>query len=96
MYSAVSYLNYQGSKFYNRFDANCYISITKKLDNHDISRERGDYYQVLNSIKQKTLVIGIDSDGLYPVSEQEEMARHIPNARLAILHSSNYSFTYYR
>ena len=38
VYSAQSYLRYQGDKFTNRFDANCYISITRKLDTHDISR----------------------------------------------------------
>ena len=86
-YSAISYLDYQGLKFVKRFDANCYLSIIKKLDNHDISRGRGDYYQVLQNIKQKTLIVGIDSDGLYPVCEQEELARYIPNSRLVILHS---------
>lgn len=90
-FSAISYMNYQGSKFIKRFDANCYISITKKLDNHDISRGRGDYLQVLKEIKQNTLVIGIDSDGLYPTSEQEELAKYIPNSRLEILHSSKFS-----
>lgn len=86
----MSYLNYQGSKFNKRFDANCYIAITRKLDSHDISHKRGDYYQVLKNIKQKTLVIGIDSDGLYPVHEQEELARYIPNSTLIILNSSNF------
>ena len=44
VYRAQSYLRYQGDKFTNRFDANCYISITRKLDSHDISR----YYILLN------------------------------------------------
>ncbi|KAG9541833.1 homoserine O-acetyltransferase, partial [Aureobasidium melanogenum] len=39
-FSAQSYLRYQGEKFIKRFDANCYIAITRKLDTHDVSRGR--------------------------------------------------------
>ena len=59
VYSAQAYLRYQGDKFINRFDANCYISITRKMDLHDISRNRGEYIQVLHSIKQPCLIIGL-------------------------------------
>ena len=37
VFSAQSYLRYQGDKFTGRFDANCYIHITRKLDTHDLS-----------------------------------------------------------
>ncbi|KAK4689285.1 homoserine O-acetyltransferase/O-succinyltransferase, partial [Tremellales sp. Uapishka_1] len=37
IFSAQSYLRYQGDKFTSRFDANCYIHITRKLDTHDLS-----------------------------------------------------------
>lgn len=70
IYSAQCYLRYQGDKFTNRFDANCYIAITRKLDTHDISRGRGEYESVLKSIQQPTCVIGIDSDGLFTLDEQ--------------------------
>ncbi len=33
-------------------------------------------------IEQPTLVLGIESDGLFTFAEQEELAEHIPNARL--------------
>jgi homoserine O-acetyltransferase len=59
LFSAQCYLRYQGDKFIGRFDANCYISITRKLDTHDISRGRGDLAEVLKSIQQACLVIGI-------------------------------------
>ncbi|KAG6816570.1 hypothetical protein H0H87_004930 [Tephrocybe sp. NHM501043] len=40
IFSAQSYLRYQGQKFISRFDANCFIHITHKMDTHDISRGR--------------------------------------------------------
>ena len=39
-FSAQSYLRYQGEKFVRRFDGNCYIAITRKLDTHDVARGR--------------------------------------------------------
>ncbi|KAI8900963.1 homoserine O-acetyltransferase [Globomyces pollinis-pini] len=87
VYSAQSYLRYQGDKFINRFDANCYIAITRKLDTHDISRDRGDYKTVLASIQQPTLVIGIATDGLFTAEEQLELGAGIPNAQVVIIES---------
>ncbi|KAH3674751.1 hypothetical protein WICPIJ_009483 [Wickerhamomyces pijperi] len=82
-FSAQSYLRYQGEKFINRFDANCYIAISRKLDTHDISRDReGDVEDVLESINQQALIIGISSDGLFTYSEQEFLAHYLPNAAL--------------
>lgn len=40
IFSAQSYLRYQGDKFVNRFDANCYIHLTRKMDSHDVARAR--------------------------------------------------------
>ncbi|KAL0073669.1 homoserine O-acetyltransferase [Phycomyces blakesleeanus] len=87
VFSAQSYLRYQGDKFINRFDANCYIALTRKMDSHDVSRGRGDYESVLESMKQPTLVIGIESDGLFTISEQYELADCIPKAEMIVIQS---------
>lgn len=82
-FSAQSYLRYQGEKFIDRFDANCYISISRKLDTHDITRGRqGDLQSVLGSLIQPALVIGISSDGLFTYSEQETIAEFMPHSKL--------------
>ncbi|AEO70756.1 ac278881-6d74-44e8-9e48-306101fd9a9c [Thermothielavioides terrestris] len=82
-FSAQSYLRYQGEKFVKRFDSNCYIAMTRKLDTHDVSRGRaGTVAEALAMIEQPTLVLGIESDGLFTFAEQEELAAHIRNARL--------------
>lgn len=86
-FSAESYLRYQGNKLVERFDANCYVSITKQMDTHDVARGRGEYAEVLGQLEQPALVIGVDSDVLYPLEEQEELAALLPNAELAVLQS---------
>lgn len=40
MYAVQSYLHYHGRKFVGRFDPNCYIHLTHKLDAHDAARDR--------------------------------------------------------
>ncbi|KAH6578542.1 hypothetical protein BASA50_003252 [Batrachochytrium salamandrivorans] len=87
VYSTQSYLRYQGDKFVARFDANCYITITRKLDNHDIAFGRGDYSSALASITQKGLVIGIESDVLFTVEDQRALAYGMPNAEVVIVPS---------
>ncbi|KAJ1919925.1 homoserine O- acetyltransferase [Mycoemilia scoparia] len=87
IFSAQSYLRYQGDKFTKRFDANCYISLTKKMDTHDLGRDRGDYVQTLKKIEQPALVVGIESDGLFTINEQYELAEHIPNAQMVEIES---------
>ena len=84
-FSMESYLHHQGKKLVERFDANCYLRLTQSMDTHDVSRGRGDYHEVLSGIEQPALVIGIDSDLLYPLAEQRELAEHIPGAELVVL-----------
>jgi homoserine O-acetyltransferase len=82
-----SYLHYQGQKLVDRFDAATYVAITQAMDSHDIGRNRGDYRDVLRTITARALCIGIDSDILYPVEEQQDIAAYIPKGRYAELHS---------
>ncbi|RMZ80533.1 hypothetical protein DV737_g2886, partial [Chaetothyriales sp. CBS 132003] len=87
-FSAQSYLRYQGNKFISRFDANCYIAITRKLDTHDVARNRAPTVkEALSQIEQPALVLGIESDGLFTIAEQEEIAENIPIAKLGKIES---------
>ena len=93
VFSAQSYLRYQGSKFTARFDANCYIHITRKMDTHDLARDRSSLgeqrtlAEILSSLPPRALVIGIETDGLFTTTEQRELASHIPDAELVIIPS---------
>ena len=95
IFSAQSYLRYQGDKFISRFDANCYIHITRKMDTHDLARgralpdedEHAALARVLSTLPPRALVIGIQTDGLFTPSEQREIAEHIPDAECIIIPS---------
>jgi homoserine O-acetyltransferase len=80
---ASSYQNYQGQKLVNRFNAYSYWYLTKAMDSHNVGRDRKGVEKALSLIKAKTLVIGIKSDLLFPVEEQQYLFRHIPKAAFA-------------
>jgi homoserine O-acetyltransferase len=82
-----SYLAYQGVKLSRRFDANTYLYMTRAMDDHDLSEGRGRLADVLARLDMPALVVGIDSDVLYPEREQRELVEHLPNARYAQLRS---------
>lgn len=84
-----SYLEYQGQKFLGRFDPVTYVKMTEQMDSHDVSRGRGTLQQVLGGVEIPALVLGIDSDVLYPLSEQEQLAELLGNADLAVIHSED-------
>ncbi|KAI0312888.1 Alpha/Beta hydrolase protein [Amylostereum chailletii] len=100
VFSAQSYLRYQGDKFTARFDANCYIHITRKLDTHDLARGRPSpsspdapeddtaaLARVLGQLPRRALVISVQTDGLFTPSEQREIAAHVPDAELVVIQS---------
>jgi len=84
-----NYLLYQGQKFLDRFDALTYVRLTQLMDSHDVGRDRGGVEHALAQIRSKVLVVGLDSDLLYPLSEQQELASLIPGASLQVIHTAN-------
>ncbi len=72
-YEVESYLHYQGDKFIQRFDANSYIHITHAMDDFNVAAGRGTARRALQPFQGPALVIGIDSDVLYPTHQQREI-----------------------
>lgn len=82
-YKASDYILYQGDKLVKRFNAFSYWLLTKSMDSHHLARNRGGHLEpILQSIHQPTLIVGISSDILCPLIEQEFLAANIPNASL--------------
>ena len=87
-FKASSYMNYQGDKLVNRFNAYSYWLLTKSMDSHHLARGRaGNLAVTLASIQTPTLIIGINSDILCPLAEQAFMEAHMPNANLVAIDS---------
>jgi homoserine O-acetyltransferase/O-succinyltransferase len=86
-FPAASYQRYQGDKLAKRFNAFSYWSLSKTMDSHNIGRGRGPIEEVLATVKAHTLVVSVTSDILFPPSEQEQLAKHIPNAALRYIDS---------
>jgi len=88
-FRASSYIEYQGDKLVNRFNAYCYWLLTKTMDSHQLARGRGgDVDAVLRTIRQPTLLIGITSDILCPLREQRHVAECMPDARMIEIDSA--------
>ncbi len=87
-YRASSYISYQGNKLSRRFNAYSYWLLTKAMDSHNIARNRGgDLKKVLCSITHRTLIVGITSDILCPIAEQEFLADNMPDSKLISIDS---------
>jgi len=76
-FAVESYLDFHGNKFTRRFDANSYITLVEAMNSHDVGRGRGSVAQALASIRAKSLVVGIDSDRLFPIEDQALIADNI-------------------
>lgn len=78
---AGSYQRYQGKKLSDRFDAYSYYYLSLSVDSNNLGRGRSGVEKALSTIKAETVVVGIDSDRLFPVQEQQLLADHIPGAK---------------
>ncbi|MCU1438669.1 MAG: homoserine acetyltransferase [Naasia sp.] len=79
-FAVESYLDFHGNKFTRRFDANSYIRLVEAMSSHDVGRGRGGVEAALARVTCPTLVLGIDSDRLFPLDGQERIARGAPGA----------------
>ena len=86
-FRASSYQRYQGEKLWKRFNVFSYLTLSKAMDSHNVGRGRASLEQALQGIKANTLVIGIKTDVLFPVEEQELIASHIPASKLEVIDS---------
>jgi homoserine O-acetyltransferase len=76
-FAVESYLDFHGNKFTRRFDANSYITLVEAMNSHDVGRDRGGIDDALARVEALTLVLGIDSDRLFPIDGQHRIARGI-------------------
>ena len=78
-FAVESYLDFHGNKFTRRFDANSYLTLVEAMNSHDVGRDRDGVEDALRHVTATTLVLGVDSDRLFPIDGQHRIARGIPN-----------------
>ncbi len=80
-YAVQSYLEYQAAKLVSRFDPATYILLTEAMNRHDVGRGRGGISAALAATHVPCVVGGVDSDRLYPLRTQQELADLLPGCK---------------
>ncbi len=70
-----SYLEHQGRKFIDRFDANSYLRITAAMDNYDMAGDAVSLSERLAAVKARMLVVSLSGDWLFLPEQSAEIAR---------------------
>ncbi len=71
-FSVETYLEHQGQRFVERFDANSYLYITKAMDYFDLSAEFGSLQNAFKNTKSRFLITSYSSDWLFTPAQSEE------------------------
>jgi homoserine O-acetyltransferase len=77
-YAVESYFDHHADKLVHRFDANSYLVLSRAMDHHDIGRGRGGVAAALSGVRARATVVAVDSDRLYPLRLQHELAALLP------------------
>jgi len=85
-FQVESYLQYQGKKFIERFDANSFLYITKAADYFDLARQygSGSLVKAFLNCKSKFLIVSYTSDWLYPTYQSKEMVKAMKKNNLDV------------
>ncbi|MFD4467684.1 homoserine O-acetyltransferase [Rhodococcus sp. NPDC058505] len=89
-YAVQSYLEHQAAKLVTRFDPATYVLLSEAMNRHDVGRGRGGVEAALAACTVPTIVGGVDSDRLYPLWQQREIADHLAGCEgLRVVHSKD-------
>jgi homoserine O-acetyltransferase len=79
-----SYLEAQANRFVGQFDANCYLYLSRAMDLFDLTEHGGSVAAALKrSALKQALVIGVETDLLFPLDSQREIAVGLEQAGVA-------------
>ncbi len=73
-FQVSSYLDYQGQKFTERFDANSYLHIMHAMDNFDLSERAESLEAAFFGIQSKMLIVALSTDWLFPPAQSKTIA----------------------
>lgn len=75
-FEVESYLEHNAAKFAEGFDANCFLYLSRAMDDFDPAEHaEGDFQEAFARLQlERALVVGVSSDTLFPVAEQRVLA----------------------
>lgn len=73
LFQVESYLQYQGEKFIQRFDANSYLHITLAMDEYDIKERYTSLDAAFAKITSRVLIVSLSGDWLFMPEQSEEL-----------------------
>jgi homoserine O-acetyltransferase len=76
-FDIAGYLDHQGERFIERFDANSYLAILRTMDTWDPLRGHASAEEAFASIRAKISFVGISSDWLFPAESVRHFAETI-------------------
>jgi len=79
-FDVAGYLDYQGEKFVERFDANAYLALTRAMDLFDPVRGYPSAEAAFKRIQAEVMLVGISSDWLFPAAEIAGLAASMEKA----------------
>jgi len=80
-FEVESYLDYNANKFVGNFDANSYLYLSRAMDWFDVADHGGSVKAGLAKIHvKKALIIGVTTDILFPIEQQQEIAEGLIKA----------------
>jgi homoserine O-acetyltransferase len=73
-FAVASYLDHHADKLASRFEAGSYVLLTGAMNSWDVGRGRGGVDAALRRVTARSVVAGVDSDRLYPIAQQQQVA----------------------
>jgi homoserine O-acetyltransferase/O-succinyltransferase len=85
-FDVAGYLDYQGERFVERFDANAYLAITRMMDTWDPARGYPSAEAAFQCIQAEVMLVGISSDWLFPTDEIAALGLRLEKAGVRCAH----------
>ncbi len=83
-FAVESYLAYQAERFVTGFDPNCYLYLSRAMDWFDVADHGGSVARGLARVRARSaMVIGVETDLLFPLEQQEEIAEGLREGGVA-------------
>jgi homoserine O-acetyltransferase len=74
LFAVESYLEHAADGLIARFDAGSYVALNLAMNSHEVGRGRGGTAAALAGVTARATVVGVDTDRLYPLHQQRELA----------------------